>query len=156
LSESGNKCRINFNKFAEIMTRINCGIPVQSLSDKHLLAEHREIKRICFRLSVRLLQDKFNDIPADFSSTKNGRVIFKELFWLDKGKYTLKRYKELHIECLQRGFNVTDFSKNWEIYKRKPEFFKDYQPTEEQISMIRERINERSKKKIWKTKANTT
>ena len=28
------------------MTRINAGIPVQSLSGKHLIAEHREIKRI--------------------------------------------------------------------------------------------------------------
>jgi deoxyribonuclease (pyrimidine dimer) len=125
------------------MTRINCGIPVQSLSDKHLLAEHREIKRICFRLSVRLLQNKFNDIPAYFSSTKNGRVIFKELFWLDKGKYTLNRYLQIYNECKRRGFNVTDFSSNWAIYRRKPEFFNDYQPTEEQISMIRERIKER-------------
>lgn len=28
------------------MTRINVGIPPRALSDKHLLAEHREIKRI--------------------------------------------------------------------------------------------------------------
>ena len=28
------------------MTRINVGIPPEELTDKHLLAEHREIKRI--------------------------------------------------------------------------------------------------------------
>lgn len=28
------------------MTRINCGIPPSELTNKHLLAEHREIKRI--------------------------------------------------------------------------------------------------------------
>ena len=28
------------------MTRINAGIKVENLSDQHLLAEHREIKRI--------------------------------------------------------------------------------------------------------------
>ena len=28
------------------MTRINCGIPPCELTDKHLMAEHREIKRI--------------------------------------------------------------------------------------------------------------
>jgi hypothetical protein len=28
------------------MTRINTGIPPKELTDKHLLAEHREIKRI--------------------------------------------------------------------------------------------------------------
>jgi len=127
------------------MTRINCGIPVQSLSDKHLLAEHREIKRICFRLSVRLSSNNFQDIPTDFSVVKNGKIVFKELFWLDKGKYTLNRYNQIYNECLRRGFKVTDFSSNWEIYKKKPEFFKDYNPTEEQISMIQKRINEKLK-----------
>ena len=29
------------------MTRINAGIPVVELSRAHLLAEHREIKRVC-------------------------------------------------------------------------------------------------------------
>ena len=28
------------------MTRINCGIPVEELTNKHLIAEHREIKRL--------------------------------------------------------------------------------------------------------------
>ena len=28
------------------MTRINCGIPPAELTNKHLIAEHREIKRI--------------------------------------------------------------------------------------------------------------
>ena len=38
------------------MTRINCGIPVEELTDKHLLAEAREIKRIPNNVS----KGKFN------------------------------------------------------------------------------------------------
>ena len=126
------------------MTRINCNIPVETLSDKHLIAEHREIKRICFRLKTRLQKNKFNDIPSPFSVIKNGEIVFKELFWLDKGKFTFDRYIKIHKECLRRGFNVTDFSQNWEIYKSKPEYFNDYIPTEEQNTMILERIKMRS------------
>jgi len=130
------------------MTRINCGIPVKTLSDKHLLAEHREIKRICFRLSVRLSSNNFQDIPADFSIVKNGKIIFRELFWLDKGKYTLNRYLQIYSESIRRGFRVTDFSSNWEIYKKKPEYFNDYTPSREQISMIQERIHEKLKNRL--------
>ena len=28
------------------MTRINCGVAVEQLTDEHLLAEHRELKRL--------------------------------------------------------------------------------------------------------------
>lgn len=129
------------------MTRINCNIPVESLTNKHLLAEHREIKRICFRLEVRLNQNKFDDIPAPFFEIKkNGEIAFKELFWLDKGKFTLDRYKKIHALCKQKWFDVSDYSNNWEIYKRKPEFFNDYTPTDEQNKMILDRINQRLKK----------
>ena len=129
------------------MTRINANIPVETLTNKHLLAEHREIKRICFRLQYRLKTNNFKDIPSAFYTiNKKGEIVFKELFWLDKGKFTLKRYKQIHQECIKRGFNVTDFSKNWEIYNKKPEFFNDYIPTDEQNLMISERIKERNSK----------
>jgi deoxyribonuclease (pyrimidine dimer) len=129
------------------MTRINCSIPVESLNDKHLMAEHREIKRVCFRLDQRLKSNKFDDIPAPFSEIKKGEIVFKELFWLDKGKFTLTRYKKIHNECKRRGFKMSDFSDNWEIYKQKPEYFNDYTPTDEQNNMIQQRINDRNNKK---------
>ena len=36
------------------MTRINANIPVRNLTDQHLLAEHREIKRVCNRFKQRV------------------------------------------------------------------------------------------------------
>lgn len=123
------------------MTRINSGIPVESLSGKHLLAEHREIKRICSRLRKRLESNhSFNDIPAPFFEIKDNQVKLKELFWMDKGKYTLIRYFQIYKECKKRGYNVTDFSSSWEIYNKKLDFFNDYIPTEEHIQIIKDRI----------------
>ena len=126
------------------MTRINANIPVETLTDKHLLAEHREIKRVCFRLQSRLKSNKFDDIPSVFHTVnKQGEIVFKELFWLDKGKFTLNRYNKIHQECLKRGFNVSNFSKNWKIYEKKPDFFNDYIPSNEQNQMILDRIRQR-------------
>ena len=125
------------------MTRINANIPVETLTNKHLLAEHREIKRVCFRLQSRLNSNKFDDIPSVFHTVKKGEIVFKELFWLDKGKFTLNRYRKIHQECIKRGFNVSDFSGNWEVYKKKPEFFNDYVPSDEQNQMVLDRIKQR-------------
>ncbi len=40
------------------MTRINSAIPVKALTDEHLLAEHREIKRICAQFKSSILEGK--------------------------------------------------------------------------------------------------
>lgn len=131
------------------MTRINAGIPVSELSDKHLLAEHREIKRVCHRLKQRLETDKFSDIPTPFHVIKpNGVIAFKELFWLDKGKYTYFRYRQIYEECKKRGFNITNYADNWGVYSSKTEYWNDYEPTTEQVQMIRNRIAERSMKPL--------
>lgn len=123
------------------MTRINASIPVEELSYKHLLAEHHEIKRVCARLRKQIQMKKFDDIPAPFNIfNKFGEIVFKELFWLDKGKFTLNRYFQIHNKCKKRGFNVTDFNNSWDIYKQKPEFFNNHIPTEEQIQIIKDRI----------------
>jgi hypothetical protein len=128
------------------MTRINSSIPVETLNDKHLMAEHREIKRVCFRLTERLKSNRFDDIPAPFYEMKKGEIAFKELFWLDKGKFTFNRYQSLLKECRRRKFNMSDYSDNWKIYEQKPEFYNDYVPTDEQNQMIQQRINDRNNK----------
>ena len=127
------------------MTRINAGIPVKSLSHKHLLAEHREIKRVCKLLNDRIAKNNFDGIPGNFHEMVGDRIVFRTLFWLDKGEYTLTRYYQILQECRDRKFKVIDFSRNWSVYDRKPEFFKDYVPTSNQIEMIQQRINERTK-----------
>lgn len=93
------------------MTRINCYVSVKVLSNEHLLAEHREIKRVCNRYSLRKEKGIENDVPDSFRLGTG-----HELFFSNKPKYTLQRYKSLHEECLARGFNVQDFSGNWDVY----------------------------------------
>lgn len=127
------------------MTRINCGISVSDLSREHLLAEHREIKRVCYRLRERLKTGKFEDIPTPFYVIKGEAIAFKELFWLDKGAYTYKRYNEIYEECLRRKYKVKYYGGNWGIYEQKTEYWNDYEPTQDQIKMIEDRIVERLK-----------
>lgn len=57
------------------MTRINIGINPKQLTDQHLLAEAREIKRICNRFKQRLEKNKFDDIPEKFCLGK-GHELF--------------------------------------------------------------------------------
>lgn len=122
------------------MTRINLIAP-QKLSDQHLLAEHREIKRIP---NVILSGNySFKGQPNEFTLWA-GHV----KFFYDKVGFLLKRYIELYNECIKRGFNVTNYSttflaivlKNWELYNY-------YIPTPEAIALSEERIQEKLKAK---------
>lgn len=128
------------------MTRINSAINPFFLTDEHLLAEHREIKRICDNYYKRKLKNKFDDIPNKFT-LGTGHV----LFFIDKPTFTLARYKALHNECKERGFNTEDFSSNWNIYNNQ---FKDviYIPTIEDENILKERIKNRihdTPKQYW-------
>ncbi len=122
------------------MTRINVGIKVRALTDQHLLAEHREIKRTPYRFSVRLEKEDFSGIPEKFKLDGG-----HELFFIDKGAYTLKRFKEIHEECKRRGFNVTDFSSSWDVYEGHDQYFNDWAPTINAKKIISGRIVERIK-----------
>lgn len=52
------------------MTRINL-IPVECLSDKHLIAEYKEITRPFGKVKARLEKEKsFDDIPKSFTLNK--------------------------------------------------------------------------------------
>ena len=110
------------------MTRINACIPVENLTDEHLLAEHREIKRIPTLLFKRItnrkkpiqLEKVFADLPKHFTLGFG-----HALFFLNKPQYTLKRYLELHFECLERGFEVKNYEKNWDVYDQ-PKFYRYY------------------------------
>jgi hypothetical protein len=117
------------------LTRINAGIPPKVLTDQHLLAEHREIKRLP---AVFAKNRKPTGIPNEFT-LGTGHV----KFFLDKGKYTLKRYKLLYAECIKRGFEITDYSQNWEVYKHYPKYNKEYKETHHAIELLVGRISER-------------
>jgi len=122
------------------MTRINSAIPVHCLTDEHLLAEHREIKRLpyCFERAVK--SGSIGKIPDKFA-LGSGHV----LFFLDKFRFVRKRYNEIHKECQRRKFNVDDYSENFErlFVDANKQFLKEYESTEEERLMLVERISER-------------
>lgn len=114
------------------MTRINVGVPPRELSDKHLLAEHREIKRIPNMVySGRAI---LKDIPKEFTLGK-GHV----KFFYDKLLYLRTRYMELYHECLLRGFKVTNYSSAWPEHPTG-----DYIPSPRDRNLILERIATKS------------
>jgi len=117
------------------MTRINAGIPVDQLSDKHLIAEHREIKRIPNMIFSG--RAKLVGIPENFILGK-GHV----KFFYNKLLYLKLRYEELYEECKRRGFNITYFGDAWK--DSKPELMNDWKPTKDSIKLIKQRIKERS------------
>jgi len=123
------------------MTRINSGIPPAELTDKHLLAEHREIKRI--PNVIKSGRYSLEGIPEEF---KLGTGHVK--FFYNKLKYLSKRYEALYQECVARGFNMTYFGNAFKGLP--PELFNDYEPTPKGIAEVRERIRERLSGITWK------
>jgi hypothetical protein len=129
------------------MTRINV-VPVEELCDQHLLAEHREITRIpnCIDRGRYSLEGQ----PSEYTLGK-GHV----KFFYDKLGFLFMRHRELHLECVRRGFNVQD---RWPstIMSYEPPFdrylFNDYTPTEEALAINRARIQERMPAKARWTK----
>jgi deoxyribonuclease (pyrimidine dimer) len=120
-----------------IMTRINVAVRPIELTDKHLIAEHREIKRIpnCIkkgRYNLDGMPDKF--------TLGTGHV----KFFYNKLEYLHYRYLELYDECIKRGFNVTDYSECFDDLPADLYNWYDEQPNDRTI--ILQRINERLNK----------
>lgn len=129
------------------MTRINSAIPVRALTDEHLLAEHREIKRLPYYLNKAIESGSVNRIPRKFTLGK-GHV----LFFLDKQQFVNRRYHEIFNELTNRGFEPSDFSENWGIGIVYSGYYNRYTPTEEERHLLAELITERigkSTKKVW-------
>lgn len=129
------------------MTRINLHIPVANLTDEHLLAEHREIKRLPSLFGKRAVSGRFDDIPPMFTLG-----LGHARFFLDKGKYTLFRYQQLYDECLRRHFIVQYYGGNWGVYDNYPQLFNDYEPLPQDLALVANRVIERirfSPKLYW-------
>ena len=122
------------------MTRINVGVKPFELSDKHLIAEHREIKRIpnCINKGRFSMKDQ----PKNFTLGK-GHV----KFFYNKLKYLKTRYDALYNECIKRGFNVQYYGSAWDNIS--PKFMGDYTPTQKDREIIIKRINEKKSKKTF-------
>lgn len=127
------------------MTRINSAIHPKRLTDEHLLAEHREIKRLPYVLRQAIEKGSIGNIPQRFA-LGTGHV----RFFLDKMAFILDRYRALREECVKRGFNVEDYSGNW---NGLPQCYrKEYIPTTVEREMLEKRISVRlkeSSKACW-------
>ena len=125
------------------MTRINVGIPPKQLTDKHLIAEHRELKRIPNVVS----RGRYNlkTAPNEFTLGK-GHVSF---FYTRLG-YLKDRYIELYNECRARGFNVQSYVSSWDGVPA--ELMGGYTPTDRDIQIVSERIKDRLANPIAKQK----
>lgn len=119
------------------MTRINSAIPVRNLTDEHLLAEHREIKRLPSCYLKAKVSGALKRIPEKFCLGR-GHVTF----FLDKFAFSMTRYIEIHNECERRDFNVPDYSSLWKVVERNS-CWRNYEPTEEECKLLIERIAER-------------
>ena len=119
------------------MTLINVGICPTELTDKHLLAEHREIKRIpnCINKG----RYNMDGIPNKFKLGK-GHV----KFFYNKLEYLFLRYVHLYLECKYRGFNVQNYSKAWDNLPK--ELLNHYKPTKRDRLIVQQRINEKLNK----------
>ena len=117
------------------MTRINAGVCPSELSRQHLLAEHREIKRIPNMVASG--KAKVVNLPRVFTLGK-GHV----KFFYNKLGYLKERYDSIYAECVSRGYNVTDYSDAWSGVP--PNLMGSWTPTDSDRQTILERINERS------------
>lgn len=128
------------------MTRINSAIPVQCLTDEHLLAEHREIKRLPYCLRRAVASGSVKRIPERFTLGR-GHV----LFFLNKMEFARRRYRDIYVECHLRHFHVEDYEKNF-VTDIPDGYNDDHTPTSEERRLLFERITERiiqSRKKSW-------
>ena len=110
------------------MTRINC-IPVEELTDKHLVAEYRELPRISNAAKP------VDDAPNHY---KMGTGHMK--FFYDKGEFLRRRFEnEIVPEMKRRGF-VT----NYPTYRLHPAGLNhDWEPDAEAIATNMARLIER-------------
>lgn len=127
------------------MTRINLVDP-RELTDQHLVAEYREIFMVGSSLQRSLKSPNWdkNRIPEKFTLNK-GHV----MFFYDKGKYLSNRYLSLIKEMKKRGMSP-DPNRRFKIEQWPKNYFNDWEPTERDKNIVRERINKRiSEKPGW-------
>ena len=122
------------------MTRINI-VPTKELADQHLVAEYRELFMVGSALARTLKspnRDKsLSSIPEKFT-LNTGHV----KFFYNNGRYLRKRYDELVEEMKRRGMNPDPER----VFKRDQwpdELYQDWEPDDQELAIVRQRIQER-------------
>lgn len=120
------------------MTRINC-VPVETLHNKHLLAEYRELPRV-FALARNYLSSNRQISLPECYTMGQGHVTF----FYDKLEYLYNRQIELICELKLRNFNITHSDPAELIVGLfGSRLWNNWQPTQEAIAINQARINER-------------
>jgi hypothetical protein len=116
------------------MTRVSVGF-VHQLCDKHLNKERIEVLRIANKIKA----NKYVSKPIEKFTLNAGH----ELSFMAKCGFLKRHYEALTKECINRGFNPTDYS---DAFNDIPiHLMNDYTPTEYDRQIVRERITDRLK-----------
>ncbi|AGN30264.1 DenV endonuclease V [Vibrio phage nt-1] len=136
------------------MTRINC-MPVETLSDKHLLAEYKEITRPFSKVEARIANDTMTNlkIPEHYVLGTG-----HETFFFDKLHYLYLRYQDLCEELIHRGVNIdmTKFNDicNWVVTTFEDTAYWNYWvPRPEDMYLNMARLVKRSNFEVAKSEA---
>ena len=136
------------------MTRINLVVPKQ-LTDQHLVAEYREIKRVIPFALYRFEKEGkngFNNLPKKYTLGEGHMS-----FFYNKLKFIINRFNWLKHEMIERGMNPNIEIDKEEIINENNSFlYNDWEPTEEDISLSRERIKQKIDEKISDNITNKT
>lgn len=118
------------------MTRINC-IPVTELTNKHLLAEYRELPRI---FKAARLPKSGETFPTHYKlGTGHVKFFYTRLGWC------YERQQQLYAEMKRRDYKPTFHPQGLllEWGAEKVRLWNDWTPTPEAMAINRERIKER-------------
>jgi hypothetical protein len=122
------------------MTRINLVDPTL-LTDKHLIAEYRELPRI-FSL-IRKAQDR-NEQPNDKRNPTEYTLGKGHVrFFYNKAQWLVKRQQSLIDECLHRGFNIQYTDTSQLADGIGPKWCNDWNPQQFEVDRNVDRINDR-------------
>ena len=120
------------------MTRINSDIDPKELKRAHLIAELREITMVpaSLRRSLRTKsrEEVLRSVPSRFTLNA-GHV----KFFYDKQSFLIRRFNALCEEMRRRGYSP-DKSRVSAFDNLPAEFYNDWQSSEADDSIIRERI----------------
>lgn len=121
------------------MTRINL-VPVQDLTDQHLMREYQELPRILGNVRKGIAAGKTPKnykIPGEYV-LGTGHMTF----FYDKLEFLRKRQDELIKELLNRSYNI-QFVDGLDLSEFPDYWCNDYEPTVKAIELSRSRIFEK-------------
>lgn len=132
------------------MTRVNL-VPPQELFDQHLMAEYREIPMVIGSLKRSLAS--VGGVPMKLRIPPTFRLNSGHVsFFYNKGRWLFVRYFALVDELKLRGYAIRpgDRAVDWGIFARNSLLDNNWKPSEEDIAISRQRIEERvAQKPEW-------